>query len=335
MIEVWAREVDLRGSSYDRRRRKNWMLHHYGDGDTAPCTYCGEQLTYETLTTDRIVPGSQGGRYTRDNVVPACEFHNKSRQDTDFHGYREYVAEMVEAGQQPAFDYEAVPYQPPRAASLDLGKFAQSIAHEQYEKAAQQLYEWAQQNEAWLTPMLDALAQEWGGELQGLDFRIKQYEGIVDKLQRKHKTKPQLTADELVDTVVDALRYTMQFPEDVYTQAVQGTIEHLSMEHDFDFYEVANAWEKGDPYRGINSEVAMPNGFKFELQFHTAESWETKQYRTHELYNEFRDPNTSLERKQDLYLMMADIWEETGTPEGVMDIGEYKFYEFPLSAGRR
>lgn len=63
---------NVRGNSQERRKRRSWLLTTFGDGETAPCAFCGIQLTNETLTVDRITPGCDGGRYTRDNIRPAC-----------------------------------------------------------------------------------------------------------------------------------------------------------------------------------------------------------------------------------------------------------------------
>lgn len=67
-----------RGSSYARKRRKLWLLEEFGDGTTAPCTYCGCTLTFETITVDRIIPGCEGGTYKRGNIQPSCSFDNSS-----------------------------------------------------------------------------------------------------------------------------------------------------------------------------------------------------------------------------------------------------------------
>lgn len=68
-----------RGSSYDRRARKNWLLSTC-DLDLPEtqcrCVYCAKILVYETLTVDRIVPGARGGTYRRDNIQPACNACN-------------------------------------------------------------------------------------------------------------------------------------------------------------------------------------------------------------------------------------------------------------------
>jgi 5-methylcytosine-specific restriction endonuclease McrA len=66
-----------RGSAEDRRRRKQWLLDTFGDGVEVMChlevsDQCLMVLTFETLTVDRVVPGCLGGRYTRDNIRPAC-----------------------------------------------------------------------------------------------------------------------------------------------------------------------------------------------------------------------------------------------------------------------
>jgi len=46
----------------------------YGDGTTALCSFeCGTELTFDTITVDRHpTPGWAGGKYTRDNIRPAC-----------------------------------------------------------------------------------------------------------------------------------------------------------------------------------------------------------------------------------------------------------------------
>ena len=66
-----------RGSSYARRKRKQWLLDEFGDGTTAPCSFCGCELTFETLTVDRFpIPGCEGGTYSRGNIQPACGADN-------------------------------------------------------------------------------------------------------------------------------------------------------------------------------------------------------------------------------------------------------------------
>lgn len=66
---------NARGSSYTRARRRAYLLRVF-ESNVGPgtCRYyrCGQVLTDETLTVDRIVPGCKGGRYVRSNIRPAC-----------------------------------------------------------------------------------------------------------------------------------------------------------------------------------------------------------------------------------------------------------------------
>lgn len=76
-----------RGSSYSRRTRKAWLIETYranqdagilgacnlGWGEPAcRCYRCGELLTIDTVTVDRIIPACLGGTYRRNNIRPAC-----------------------------------------------------------------------------------------------------------------------------------------------------------------------------------------------------------------------------------------------------------------------
>jgi 5-methylcytosine-specific restriction endonuclease McrA len=67
---------NARGSSRDRAARRAWLLATFGDGVTCPCYRCGCELTDDTLTVDRRVPGARGGTYRRSNIRPACSTCN-------------------------------------------------------------------------------------------------------------------------------------------------------------------------------------------------------------------------------------------------------------------
>jgi hypothetical protein len=91
---------NARGGADDRRRRREWLVVTYrADVDVVPlafplpyalhtdlglgvpacrCYRCGQLLTTETVTVDRIIPGCQGGTYRRDNIRPACGGCNSS-----------------------------------------------------------------------------------------------------------------------------------------------------------------------------------------------------------------------------------------------------------------
>lgn len=70
--------TNVRGSSYDRRVRRAWLLKTFESNQAGRCRCyrCGKLLDLETLTVDRILPGCLGGTYTRENIRPACSTCN-------------------------------------------------------------------------------------------------------------------------------------------------------------------------------------------------------------------------------------------------------------------
>lgn len=68
-----ATNTNSRGSSRDRRRRREFLINKFGDGTTCTCTHCPTVLTIKTVNADRIIPGWKGGTYRRDNIQPSCQ----------------------------------------------------------------------------------------------------------------------------------------------------------------------------------------------------------------------------------------------------------------------
>lgn len=76
------RNSNERGSSADRRRRRQWLLSPEsgfgGDGGTVKCHapagdgICGQLVNMVTMVVGRIKPGYRGGKYTQDNIRPEC-----------------------------------------------------------------------------------------------------------------------------------------------------------------------------------------------------------------------------------------------------------------------
>lgn len=66
-----------RGSSRNRRARRQYLMITFGDGEFVDCQLravpdCWVAMTVWTVSADRIVPGCDGGTYRRDNIRPAC-----------------------------------------------------------------------------------------------------------------------------------------------------------------------------------------------------------------------------------------------------------------------
>lgn len=80
-----SRHYDPRGSSKDRRARKDWMLSHPGfqrrpgtEGKNVNCVHCGLELDRKTVQSDKKNPS---GTYRRENVQPSCADCNGRRSN--------------------------------------------------------------------------------------------------------------------------------------------------------------------------------------------------------------------------------------------------------------
>ena len=60
------------------------------------------------------------------------------------------------------------------------------------------------------------------------------------------------------------------------------------------------------PYKGVNTIVTSPNGYKFELQFHTPESFEVKPDKNHPLFEEWRVLDPASTRAKELEKQMIE-----------------------------
>lgn len=77
-----------RGSSYDRRARRAWLVSPAagfgGDGVKVPCWECGRLLTEDEVIADRLIPGEYGGTYRRSNIrgphCPTCSCRQGARR---------------------------------------------------------------------------------------------------------------------------------------------------------------------------------------------------------------------------------------------------------------
>lgn len=54
-------------------------FHYYAWNVMTLCAYCHTPLTKRTLTRDHVIPQSQGGPTTHDNLVPACSHCNHTK----------------------------------------------------------------------------------------------------------------------------------------------------------------------------------------------------------------------------------------------------------------
>lgn len=186
---------------------------------------------------------------------------------------------------------------------------------------AQELLAQAQKNEPKITANLQNIAEKVSAEIVGLENKFKMEKSLVQKLvsmtggdfqklQRKAKS------------LNDVLRYTFILPFEVYAETYYRTLKLFS---ELDYYipehRIWNAWEtigeKFDRgYRGINITVISSQKQKFELQFHTEDSFRLKT-KTHPLYKEMKRKEISEKRQDELIFEVKEMAKVVKRPQGV------------------
>lgn len=167
---------------------------------------------------------------------------------------------------------------------------------------------------------LKFLADTHNGTMVGLEYKIKPQASLSRKMAAMW-SGPQLSLQDVIDAQYDVLRFTMLLPLERHAFKVESVLADLSKEG-FPNVEIKNYWN-ALTYRGINCILTTPMGIRFELQFHTAQSFDQKQNRTHLLYEALRVEKHAL--KQNLYYMdMVAMWDTVVTPADILSVGTEK-----------
>lgn len=166
-----------------------------------------------------------------------------------------------------------------------------------------------------LTDSMSKIAKATGGELVGLENRIKTTQSLARKISTDAKNENK-TLDEAAAKISDSSRYTLQLDEDKYTDGTLSAIK--SLEGEGYTVQVKNFWEKGDDYQGINVKLTDPKtGHLVEFQIHTPKSYDMKgpDGPLHPVYEKYRSPNTSMNDKWDAWNEMVALSNSLPVPK--------------------
>lgn len=187
------------------------------------------------------------------------------------------------------------------------------VREEEVIAAALWARERAKQEEPDTTETLQGLATKYGGTMTGLDFRLKTAKSLRRKIRDRAGDRGQ-PPDEVAQELSDALRYTFMFGDGDYAAGAKGVIADL--ESQGWFVRAKNWWAPGDPYDGLNIALGKPDGYPIEVQFHTPQSFISKETLIHPLYERFRVSKDNAERRA-LYNQMSAIAASVHRPEGI------------------
>jgi hypothetical protein len=182
-----------------------------------------------------------------------------------------------------------------------------------------------QRTEKTLTEHMTEIQREnaCGGWLEGMKFKLKGEDRLKEKIADLSQTSaPDATTEEIVRELPDAIRYTFCAEPDKYKDAYWDIKERLQA-HGYTMCYGENHWS-GTQYKGINTRWVTPEGQRFEVQFHTPESFHAKQRVTHISYEHLRNPLTKDSERRELMKFQQEVCSWITVPDGAADIPSYR-----------
>lgn len=165
-----------------------------------------------------------------------------------------------------------------------------------------------------ITSQLKHITKQSNGNLRGLDFRLKSLESLSRKISTD-SLLDEISLEEAANNINDALRYTAVFKPDNFFDDYHS-MKNALVRDGFKIEKVKNTWLDDGPYNGVNTVVSKDN-IKFEIQYHTQESFDLKNGKLHELYEERRLPNITRKRKAELDKMMFELSKSLTKPSQI------------------
>ena len=163
-----------------------------------------------------------------------------------------------------------------------------------------------------------------GAWLEGFEYRIKDTDRLKEKVaQQLTSGSPDAAPTEVLSQLPDVIRYTLCASPADYAKAYQEVKERLET-FGYEMYECRNSWSKPE-YKGVNTRWVTQEEVRFEVQFHTPDSFHAKQHITHESYERLRNPMTSDTERGELEEFHRDVCSShVQVPEGASSIADYK-----------
>jgi hypothetical protein len=153
-------------------------------------------------------------------------------------------------------------------------------------------------------------------------FALKSPNRFKEKLAKLTARYPERGSEQLASAIHDGIRYTFIIDPQAYVAGVHAAEQKLSAEG-YRLQLRKPSWDDPD-YKGVNSRWLDPGtGARFEVQFHTPESWEAKQL-THGLYEKLVDPRITPEQRSRLDDEQRKITARITIPEGATGIAHYR-----------
>ena len=159
-----------------------------------------------------------------------------------------------------------------------------------------------------------------GGWLEGFDHRIKGDDRLEEKIAEQAAAEKDQSAPEVLGRIPDVIRYTYCFKSENYTAGYYDIKERFES-RGHEMYYSKNYWTHPE-YKGVNTRWATPDGQRFEVQFHTPDSFHAKHHVTHFAYERIRNPTSRAELRE-LHAFQREVSSCIQIPNGAADIPDF------------
>jgi hypothetical protein len=188
-------------------------------------------------------------------------------------------------------------------------------AHEaEIEAGAKKIIEKAKQIEPEITKNVTDVCKNLQGKMEGLDFRLKSEKSLNVKIYEKMMEDESMTVEDAMADIRDSVRYTMTFNAEQFRDKCKDAVAALKA-NGYEVVKIKNYFKHGDgTYKGVNCNFSK-NGQVFELQFHTPESYDIKQNKSHIIYDQLKTAKNPTVR-QKLTAECKAFWNSIKEPAG-------------------
>ena len=170
----------------------------------------------------------------------------------------------------------------------------------------------AKKLEKTLTPIIKEAVESIGAYNEGLEYAVKSEASINRKIRDRYveyyiTNGINIKMEDIASSLSDVNRYTAILDVDQFVEQYEQ-INTVLEKQGLIINKVKNTFKvDGATYKGVNNNYFTPDGTVFELQFHTKESFELKNVKLHEIYEEERLVETTPERKKELKELMKKL----------------------------
>jgi hypothetical protein len=153
-------------------------------------------------------------------------------------------------------------------------------------------------------------------------FALKSADRFKAKLAEMTNAEPDKSAEELAREIHDGIRYTFLLDPEHYATGVREVTSRLEESH-FELGVRKNTWDN-DEYKGVNTRwLDHESGLRFEVQFHTEQSWTVKQ-QTHSAYVKIHETQTPAGERERLRAYQRDITSQVIPAPGWEEILDFR-----------